>query len=109
MTKEEGERYAEFIKLRRANVLKEVLSSRAGRIFIATLIDETAPMTEAYKGNADTYYFLGKQAIGRHLLSNMVFNGPEMLDLFKQMNEDLVKLKEEAMSYAKPRGQQSNR
>jgi len=96
-----SEKYVDFLRKRRSSALREVMSTKSGRIFIATLIEETAPLNEAYKGNADTYYFLGKQSIGRHLLSQMIFGGPEMVDLFKQMSNDIEILKEEGKSYAR--------
>ena len=100
MNKEQTDRYQEFIRGRRISILRTIMSTQAGRLFIGTLVEETAPLTEAYKGNADTYYFLGKQSIGRHILSNLIFSTPDLLDLFKIMMEETKKLREEAMSYA---------
>jgi hypothetical protein len=58
--------------------LRQICSTHTGRRFIWGLLCETAPLTEAYTGNAETYYRLGRQAIGRWILDLLLNEMPEL-------------------------------
>ncbi len=57
--------------------LKAILKLPAGRRFIWRLLEDAAPLRDAFTGNSNTYYILGKQAFGRLLMSDILEHYPK--------------------------------
>ncbi len=65
--------------------LRAVLSIPEGRRFVWRLLEDTAPLQEAFTGNSTTFYKLGKQAYGRRVLGLIL---GEMPEVYAQMQRE---------------------
>lgn len=58
--------------------LRQIVSTPVGRRFVRRLLDETGPLQNAMTGNANTYFILGKQEVGKKLMSQLLTEMPEI-------------------------------
>jgi hypothetical protein len=85
--------------LRRAG-LGEIMGSKAGRAWMYWLLEEMAPMNNAFTGNSATFFNCGKQYIGQHLVAQLL---EEHLDAYVLMcKEHRVEPKKETAAETDP-------
>ena len=52
--------------------LRSILRIPAGRRFVWRLLEDAGVLKDAFTGNSNTYYILGKQAFGKILLADIL-------------------------------------
>ena len=52
--------------------LRSILKTPGGRRFVWRLLEDAGVLKDAFTGNSNTYYILGKQAFGKFLLADIL-------------------------------------
>jgi hypothetical protein len=57
--------------------LRAVLRTSSGRRFIWCMLEDAGILHDAFTGNSNTYYILGKQAYGKRLFADILKHFPK--------------------------------